>query len=67
MPKPLTATELFSIGDVLDLQIENTNPNNEGISHVEDVVVFVKGGRKGERCKARIIDLKRTYAIAERI
>ena len=67
MVKPLTASELFSIGDVVQLNIENTNPNNEGISHVEEVVVFVKGGKKGEKCKAKIIDLKRTYAVAEKI
>lgn len=60
-PKPVSA------GDKLDVDIQGQGGQGDGIAKVEDFVVFVKGATKGERCRIRITDVKRTYAVGEKI
>jgi predicted RNA-binding protein with TRAM domain len=60
-PKPVAA------GDVREVDIENQGGHGDGIAKVEGFVVFVKGASKGERCRIRITDVKRTYAMGERV
>ena len=55
------------IGEIIELEIIAQNPHGEGIAKREDFVIFVKSAKKGEKCKVRVIDIKRTYALAERI
>ena len=52
-------------GDLVEVEITAQNQNGEGIAKMEDVVVFVKGAGKGQKCKVKIIEVKRTYATAE--
>ncbi|MDD5171615.1 MAG: TRAM domain-containing protein [Candidatus ainarchaeum sp.] len=59
-PKPVTA------GDVREVVIENLSGQGDGIAKIDEFVVFVKGVKKGERCRIRIVDVKRTYAIGEK-
>ncbi len=59
VPKPVAA------GDVVDLVIESQGGQGDGIAKVSGFVVFVKGARKGDNCKVRISDVKRTYAVGE--
>jgi 23S rRNA (uridine2552-2'-O)-methyltransferase len=59
VPKPV------SIGDVVSLRIESQGGQGEGIAKVNEFVVFVKGARKGDTCRVRITDVKRTYAVGE--
>ncbi|MBI5227951.1 TRAM domain-containing protein [Candidatus Micrarchaeota archaeon] len=60
-PKPV------SVGQILQLEIENQNGHGEGIAHYEDLVIFVNGTKKGEKCKVKISEIKRTYAVAEKV
>ena len=60
IPKPV------SVGDVIDVSIDAEGGQGDGIAKVEDFVVFVKGAKKGERCKVKITDVKRTYAVGEK-
>ncbi len=57
----------IKIGEIVELEITAQNPNGEGISKKEDFIIFVKNAKKGEMCKARITDIKRTFAIAEKL
>ena len=56
-----------SIGEVLELEITAENPHGEGIAKLDELVVFVKHAKKGERCKVKITDVKRTFALGEKI
>ena len=67
MKKSSNSSSTASVGEVLQVEIENQNSNNEGISRLDELVIFVKGAKKGERCRVRIMEVKRTYAIAEKI
>jgi predicted RNA-binding protein with TRAM domain len=53
--------------DVLEVEVESRSGKGEGIARVEGFIIFIKGAKAGERCKIRIVDVKRTYAIAEKI
>jgi predicted RNA-binding protein with TRAM domain len=53
--------------DVLEVEIESQSGKGEGIARVEGFIIFVKGAKAGERCKIKIKDVKRTYAIGEKV
>jgi len=58
-PKPVEQ------GQVLELEVEAVNGHGEGIAKHEGFVIFVRGAAKG-RCKAKVVEVKRTFAYAER-
>jgi predicted RNA-binding protein with TRAM domain len=60
IPKPV------AVGDVIDVSIEAEGGQGDGIAKVENFVVFVKGAKTGEKCKVKITDVKRTYAVGEK-
>ena len=60
-PKPV------SVGDVVDVTIESVGGQGDGIAKVSGFVVFVKGAKKDERVRVKITDVKRTYAVAEKV
>ena len=60
-PKPVSA------GDIREVTIDGQGGQGDGIARVDDFVLFVKGARRGERCKVRIIEVKRTFATAEKV
>ena len=53
--------------DILEVKIESESGKGEGIARVEGFIIFVKGAKKGEKCRIRIKDVKRTYAIGEKV
>lgn len=61
LPKPV------STGDRVSVTIDNVGGQGEGIGKLDGFVIFVKGARKGETCRVRITDVKRTYAVGEKI
>jgi predicted RNA-binding protein with TRAM domain len=60
-PKPV------AIGDEVDVTIESVGGQGDGIAKVSGFVVFVKGAKKDERIRIKITDLKRTYALGEKV
>jgi len=61
VPKPIAA------GDTVDVTIESQGGHGDGIAKVDGFVVFVKGANKGESCKVKISEVKRTFAIGEKV
>jgi predicted RNA-binding protein with TRAM domain len=60
-PKPV------AVGDLRDVTIESQGGQGDGIAKIDGFILFVKGAKRGERCKVRITDVKRTFATAERV
>jgi predicted RNA-binding protein with TRAM domain len=60
-PKPV------SVGDEIDVTIESVGGQGDGIAKVDGFVVFVKGAAKDERLKVKITDVRRTYAVGEKV
>jgi predicted RNA-binding protein with TRAM domain len=65
-PKRFDAPKPVAVGDVVDVTIESQGGQGDGIAKVDGFVVFVKGAQKGETCKVKIADVKRTYAVGEK-
>ncbi|MDO8553258.1 MAG: TRAM domain-containing protein [Candidatus Micrarchaeota archaeon] len=60
-PKPL------AVGDVLEVTIESQGIHNDGIVTRDGFVIFVKDTIKGKKYKVKIIEVKRTFANAEKV
>ncbi|MFN7991910.1 MAG: TRAM domain-containing protein [Candidatus Micrarchaeia archaeon] len=67
MEKRFQAPKPVAVGDEKDVSIESTGGHGDGIAKIDDFVVFVKGAQKGENCRIRITDVKRTFALAEKL
>lgn len=67
MDKDFSAPKPVEEEDILEVTIESESGRGEGIARVEGFIIFVKGGKKGETCRIRITEVKRTYAIAEKV
>lgn len=61
LPKPV------AVGDIIEVKIMSVGGQGDGIAKKDDFVVFVKGAQRGETCKVKIVDVKRTYAIGEKV
>ncbi len=59
-PKPV------AVGETIEVEIKSQSGQGEGIANHNGFTIFVRGAQKGSRCRARIVDVKRTYAIAEK-
>ena len=51
-------------GQILDLEITSLAYGGMGISHYENIIIFVKGGIPGEKLKAKIYKKKKNYLEA---
>ncbi|NLD46423.1 MAG: TRAM domain-containing protein, partial [Clostridiaceae bacterium] len=49
------------------LLIDNTGINGEGIGRFEDITVFVPYALTGEKVRAKILLVKKNYAVAKLI
>ena len=65
-PKKFEAPKPVSVGDVVEVTIESQGGHGDGIAKVSDFVIFVKGASKGENCRVRIMEVKRTFAIGQK-
>lgn len=60
-PKPV------KIGQEFDVTITDVGAKGDGITKVENFIVFVNGGRKGEQCRIRIKEVANKFAIADKV
>ncbi|WP_424359823.1 23S rRNA (uridine(2552)-2'-O)-methyltransferase [Methanocella sp. MCL-LM] len=52
-------------GNVVDVTIDAMGKTGDGIAHVDDFVVFVKGGNVGDKLKVKIRDVKPSFAFGD--
>jgi len=55
------------IGETYDVEIKETGSKGDGIARVKNFVVFVANGKKGEKCKIKITQVARRFAIGEKV
>jgi predicted RNA-binding protein with TRAM domain len=60
VPKPV------AVGDIVEVTIQSVGGQGDGIAKKDGFVIFVKGAQKGETCKVKITEVKRTYAVGEK-
>jgi predicted RNA-binding protein with TRAM domain len=61
LPKPV------AVGDVIEVTIISVGGQGDGIAKKDDFVIFIKGAQNGETCKIKIVEVKRTYAVGEKV
>ncbi len=60
-PKPV------KVGEEYDVKITDVGAKGDGITKVENFIVFVPGATKGEECRVRIKEVANKFAIAEKV
>lgn len=60
-PKPV------KIGEEYDVKITDVGAKGDGITKVENFIIFVHGAKKGEECRIRIKEVANKFAIAEKV
>ncbi len=60
-PKPI------KIGEEYDVKITDVGAKGDGITKIENFIVFVAGTKKGEECRIRIKEVASRFAIGEKI
>lgn len=61
------AASPVEVGDEVEVSITARNPKGEGIAHFEGFTIFIPGARVGERTRVKIIKVRKTYAIGEKL
>lgn len=61
VPKPV------SVGEVFEITVENQGGHGDGIAKIDGFIIFIKEAKKGEKIKIKIKEVKRTFAIAEKV
>src|SRR3989344_9396182 len=60
-PKPV------KVGDEYDVKITDTGTKGDGITKVENFIVFVHNAKKGETCRIKIKEVAQRFAIGEKV
>ena len=60
-PKPV------KVGEEYDVEITDVGAKGDGITKVENFIVFVSGAKKGEKCRIRIKEVANKFAIGEKV
>jgi predicted RNA-binding protein with TRAM domain len=55
----------FDLGEIVVLKVDTPGPAGVGLAHLEDYVVYVRGGEVGKTYKVKISHVGRTYAQAD--
>jgi len=61
LPKPVKE------GDIIEVTIESVGAKGDGIAKKDGFVIFVSGAQKGETARVKIVSLKRTFGIGEKV
>jgi len=61
MPKPV------NVGEEYDVEISEVGSRGDGIARVKNFVVFVNGGKQGEKVKIKIKEVRNRFAIGEKV
>lgn len=60
-PKPVEE------GKEYELEVTEVSQKGDGIARVQGFVIFVKGGKTGEKVKVKITSVGPRFAIAEKV
>jgi predicted RNA-binding protein with TRAM domain len=60
-PKPV------DMGKEYDVEVTEVSQKGDGVARIQGFVIFVKGGKVGDKVKVRITSVGGRFAIAEKI
>ncbi len=60
-PKPVEE------GKEYDVEVTEVSRQGDGIARVQGFVIFVKGGKVGDKCKVKITSVGPRFAVGEKV
>lgn len=60
-PKPVEE------GKEYDVEVTEVSRQGDGIARIQGFVIFVKGGKVGDKCKVKITSVGPRFATAEKV
>ena len=57
----------MSVGEEIEVTIEAVASKGDGIAKKEGFVIFVPGAKVGEKVKVKITEIRRSFAIAQKV
>ena len=57
--------DVMKKNDLIELTIDDLGTDGQGIGHAEGLAVFVGGALPGETVRAKVIALKKNYAVGK--
>src|SRR3989338_1301690 len=60
-PKPIKEGEEYNV------KITDVGAKGDGITKIENFIIFVHGAKKGEECRIRIKEVANKFAIGEKV
>lgn len=60
-PKPV------KVGEEYNVKISDVGSKGDGITKIENFIVFVPGGKKGEETRIRIKEVSSRFAVGEKV
>ena len=61
LPKPVKE------GDIVEVTVESVGAKGDGIAKKDGFVIFIPGAQKGETINVKVVSLKRTFGIGEKV
>lgn len=61
IPKPI------NVGEEYDVEINEVGSKGDGIARIKNFVVFVNGGKQGEKTRIKIKEVRNRFAIGEKV
>jgi len=55
------------VGEEYDVEIKEVGSKGDGIARVKNFVIFVPNAKKGEKCKIKINQVSRRFAVGEKV
>ncbi len=55
------------VGETYDVEISEIGSRGDGIARVKNFVIFVPNTKKGDKCKIKITQVSRRFAIGEKV
>ncbi|MCS7123689.1 MAG: TRAM domain-containing protein, partial [Candidatus Aenigmarchaeota archaeon] len=52
------------VGEEYDIEVTEMGAMGDGVTRIKNFVVFIKGGKVGEKYKVKIEAVKRKFAVA---
>jgi len=56
-----------NVGETYDVEIKEVGSRGDGIARVKNFVIFVPNTKKGDKCKIKISQVSRRFAIGEKV
>lgn len=61
IPKPV------NVGEEYDVEINEVGSKGDGIARIKNFVVFIANGKKGEKTRIKIKEVRNRFAIGEKV